>query len=388
MSGSSYNSLITTGGTLSITSPYSVATDLTFENEGSASGVIIFSRTGITAGTATINGTITPVADFGGGTIENVLPGAYPGILGDQISIQSVETLFDTLDIASTASSDNADFGEHVTFAALSGNHILIVDGTVEMSADTPFTLNANEQTIVDEIALGLFGTAANEGTLEISFAERSNPNSNNPFIDAVIVADTPVNPCFAAGTLILTTRGEIPVETLAVGDQVITPDGGEQQVIWIGRRELDLAAALRPEALRPIIIEPGALADGVPSRRLCLSPDHALYLDGVLVPAKALMNWNSIRQDYAVSSVTYYHIELPGHGPLFAEGTAVESFLDTGHRGIFDNAPACVIALPEAMQARREGESFAPLCTGGAALEEIRARIACRQAGLRLTGG
>ena len=387
MSGSSYNSLITTGGTLTVTSPYSVSTDLQFENDGTASGVIIFSRTGITTGTATLNGTITPVADFGGGTIENMLPGAYPGILGNQVSIQAVETLFDALDVAASAASDNADFGEHVTLAAQSGNHIFIIDGTVQMSVGTPFTLNANEQTIVDEIALGLFGTAANQGTLDISLAERTNPNSNHPFIDAVIVADTPINPCFTAGTLILTTRGEVPVEALVAGDQVITPDGGEQEVIWVGRREVDLAAALRPEAVRPIVIEPGALADGVPSRRLCVSPDHALYLDGVLVPAKMLVNWNSIRQDHQLSRVTYYHIELPRHGALFAEGAAVESFLDTGHRGIFDNTPASIIALPEAMQARREAESFAPLCTGGAVLEQIRAHIAARQPGLRLAG-
>ena len=387
MSGSSYNSLITTGGTLTVTSPYSVATNLTFENEGSASGVIIFSRTGITAGTATINGTITPVADFGGGTIENMLPSAYRnyGILGDQVSIQGVETLFDALDTAGTAAADNASFGGQVTLAALSGDHILLIDGTVEVSTGAPFTLDANEQTIIDEIALGLFGTAANEGTLDISFAERTNPNSNNPFIDAVIVADSPVNPCFTAGTLILTTLGEKPVEALAAGELVITPDGGEQRIVWVGRREIDLAAALRPEALRPIIIEPGALADGVPSRRLRLSPDHALYIDGVLVPAKALVNWNSIRQDHAATRVTYYHLELPRHGALFAEGTAVESFLDTGHRGIFDNASERVVALPGAMQARREAESFAPLCIDGAALEAIRARIASRQAGLRL---
>lgn len=44
MSGSSYNSLITTGGTLTVTSPYSVATNLTFENDGTASGVIVFSE--------------------------------------------------------------------------------------------------------------------------------------------------------------------------------------------------------------------------------------------------------------------------------------------------------------------------------------------------------
>lgn len=390
MSGSSDNSLVTTGGTLTVTSPYNVATNLTFENAGTASGVIIFSRTGIAAGTATINGTITPVADFGGGTIENFLPSAYRnyGLLGDEVSIQAVNTLFNALDTAATATADNADFANHITFAAQSGNQILIANGTVELSAGTPFTLDANEQTIIDEIALGLFGTAANRGTLEIAFAERANPNSNNPFVDAIVTADTPINPCFTAGTLILTTRGEVAVEDLAEGDKIISPDGAEERIIWIGRRELDLTTALRPDVLRPVIIEPGALADGVPCRRLRLSPDHALYLDGVLVPAKALVNWNSIRQDHAAASVTYYHIELPSHGALFAEGAAVESFLDTGHRGIFDNVPEHIIALPAAMQERREVESFAPLCTGGAELETIRARIAGRQAGLRLAGG
>ena len=390
MSGSNYNTVITTGGTLSITSAYSVATNLTFQNEGTVSGVVIFSRTGIGAGTATINGVVTQVADFGGGTIANMLPSAYHnyGILGDEVSIQSVDTLFNSLDIASTAAADNADFINHASFAAQSGDHILIVNGTVEMSAGTPFTLDANEQTIVDEIALGLFGTAANHGTLDISFAERQNPSSNNQFVDAIIVVDTPINPCFVKGTLILTTVGEVPVEMLMIGDRVITPDGGEQEIVWIGRRQIDVSSSLRQDVFLPVTIEPSALAEGVPSRPLRISPDYALYIDGVLVPAKALINWNSIRQEVATLSVTYYHIELPRHGALFADGTPVESFLDTGHRAIFDNAQGVVIALPDAMQAERERESFAPICTEGSKLEDIRARIAARQSGLRLASG
>lgn len=390
MSGSSYDTIIATGGTLSVTSAYSVATNLTFQNAGSASGVIIFSRTGIGAGTETINGVVTPVADFGGGTIANMLPSRYHnyGILGDQVSIQSVDTLFNSLDTAGTAAADNADFLNHISFAAQSGDYVVIADGKVELSVGTPFTFNANEQTIIDEIALGLFGTAANQGTLEISFAERPNPNSNNQFVDAIIVADTPINPCFVEGTLILTTRGEVPVERLVAGDCVITLDGEEQEIIWIGKRTIDLAAALRPDILRPITIEPDALAVGVPSRCLRVSPDHALYIDGVLVPAKALINWNSIRQNGTELSVVYYHIELSRHSALFANGTPAESFLDTGHRGVFDNAADAVIALPSTMQARRAAESFAPLCTAGSKLEDIRARIAARQPGLHLVGG
>lgn len=387
MSNSSYNSLIATGETLTVTSPYVVPTSLTFENKGTVEGVVLFTRAGLVAGTADINGTIMPVASFGGGSIANMLPGAYPGIAGDEIVIQSIDSLFSTLDVASTAAADNSSFGYQATFAALSGDHAYIVNGTVEMSANTPFTLNANEKLVIDEIALGLFGTAANGATLDIAFATRENPaaNPNNPFIDAVVTAYSEVNPCFAEGTLILTTRGEIRVEALRAGDRVITPEGGEAEIVWIGRRAVTLEGAARAEALRPVIIEPGALAEGVPSRRLCLSPDHALYLEGVLVPAKMLINWNSIRQDQSVSRVVYYHIELPAHGALFAEGCAVESFLDTGHRSMFDNADKTMAVLPAVMQQRREIESFAPLCLDGEGLAQIRARIAARQPGLKL---
>lgn len=102
MSNSSYNSLIATGETLTVTSPYVVPTSLTFENKGTVEGVVLFTRAGLVAGTADINGTIMPVASFGGGSIANMLPGAYPGIAGDEIVIQSIDSLFSTLDVAST----------------------------------------------------------------------------------------------------------------------------------------------------------------------------------------------------------------------------------------------------------------------------------------------
>jgi hypothetical protein len=45
------------------------------------------------------------VADFGGGNIANMLLSNYInyGLLGDELSIQSVDTLFNSLDIASMA---------------------------------------------------------------------------------------------------------------------------------------------------------------------------------------------------------------------------------------------------------------------------------------------
>ncbi len=406
---SGYNS-IASYGTITITQPLSLGTNIDFLNNAGDAGVVIFSRgalgvstitssyssilvygTNITGPllTATVSGTLAASAYFGG-SITNFLPAAY-GLGGDKVTIQVIESLFNAMDVSSTAAADNALFAGQVTLAAGAYTGLSIIDGTLRPGPGSVFAPDANEARIIDNIALDLFGSAANSAALEIQFTTRTNPGANHPFIDAVISTKTPinpgnpVNPCFAAGTRILTTRGEVKVEELILGDLVITQDGLEQPIIWIGRRGLTLGQFHRPELVRPIIIESGALADGVPATRLVLSPDHALYLDGLLVPAKELINWSSIYQDHAASHVTYYHIELPRHGIVFAQGAAVESFLDTGHRGVFDNADETLIALPSAMQAQREVLSCAPLCGPGPALEAIRQRLAARQVGIAL---
>jgi T5SS/PEP-CTERM-associated repeat protein len=56
--------------------------------------------------------------------------------------------------------------------------------------------------------------------------------------------------PCFAEGTLIRTTCGDVPVEKLREGDLVPTELGGEPApVVWIGRRTVDCAR--HPELAR-----------------------------------------------------------------------------------------------------------------------------------------
>lgn len=386
MSDSKANITLTLGETLVVTTPYSVPTDLTFPHNmtDSFANEIDFTQGALSVTTVMVNGTLTPIASFGGGTIQNFEPEDLDGnpfenaFLPDAIVIDNINNLIGSLatgPVSLSASALSLLEGELIT----QGGDVFH-NGTLTNDANPMIPWPSNVTQIFGDLLYGLFGATAYQSTFALNFARALDPNSNQYVEDLWITTAEPVNPCFAEGTLILTPHGEVKVETLKVGDKVITPEGEEVEIVWIGQRTLNLTTMHRPESVRPVIIEPGAIAEGVPNRRLRLSPDHALYIDGGLVPAKALINWTNIRQDQQATQVTYYHIELPQHGVLFANGTAVESFLDTGHRGVFDNAESSVIALPAAMQARREAESFAPLCTQGPQLEALRSRIALRQ--------
>jgi hypothetical protein len=132
-----------------------------------------------------------------------------------------------------------------------------------------------------------------------------------------------------------------------------------------------------------PILITANALADQVPSHDLLVSPDHALWLDGRLIPAKVLCNGHSIRQ-VELMEVTYFHIELARHDVLLANNTPAESYLETGQRGAFENGGEAMILHPQFGEAVRSAASCAPLAECGPIVEAVRQRILDR-AGLVL---
>jgi hypothetical protein len=77
-----------------------------------------------------------------------------------------------------------------------------------------------------------------------------------------------------------------------------------------------------------PICIAALAIDGEAPYRDLYLSPEHSLLIDGALIPAKYLINGSSIAT-VTVPLIEYWHIEFEGHEVMFAEGLAVESYLD-----------------------------------------------------------
>jgi hypothetical protein len=174
---------------------------------------------------------------------------------------------------------------------------------------------------------------------------------SGNTLIDGSgPTLDTSSPVCFAEGTRIAADRGDVAVEALLVGDQVVVLEAGERvlrPVRWIGERQIDLRRHPRRDVAAPVRILRSAFAEASPCRDLLVSPDHCLFVDGWLIPARLLINGMTITQDLAATAIRYFHIELDSHGVLLAEGLAAESYLDTGNRAFFDNAGLPVTLHP-----------------------------------------
>jgi hypothetical protein len=180
---------------------------------------------------------------------------------------------------------------------------------------------------------------------------------------------------CFARGTHIASLRGALPVETLSIGDAVLLASGDTAPITWIGYREVDCRRHPEPRNVWPVRISRGAFGDAGPQRDLLLSPDHAVFAGGVLIPVKYLINGRSIRQVRRIR-IDYFHIELPRHDILLAEGLTVESYLDTGSRRHFVNGGLPVVLHPDFSSLAWEAGGCAPLIVTGPRLDAVRQGI------------
>ncbi len=180
---------------------------------------------------------------------------------------------------------------------------------------------------------------------------------------------------CFVAGTRIATRHGAVPVEQLRIGDRVRTVLGKDlAPIVWIGQRDVACDRHPNPRQVWPVRVAAGAFGRGRPSRDLFLSPDHAVFARGVLIPIKYLINDLTIAQVQA-RKVTYYHIELPRHDVLLAEGLPTESYLDTGDRSNFANGGAFTL-YPDFSSLKWDAEGCAPLTVTGPSLDAVRVHI------------
>ena len=145
------------------------------------------------------------------------------------------------------------------------------------------------------------------------------------------------VIPCFTPGTLIKTRRGEVAVERLQAGDEVLTRDHDYRPLVWTGHRALSVADLIANPQLRPVRIAAGALGQGLPRQDMLVSPQHRMLIEGaraemlfgeaeVLVAAVHLVGVPGIER-MVPPGVTYVHILFDEHEIVCADGAWSESF-------------------------------------------------------------
>ncbi len=118
-------------------------------------------------------------------------------------------------------------------------------------------------------------------------------------------------------GTRLLTSRGELAVEQLLVGDLVLGLAGPSLlPVLWIG---CSVASAF------PVLIAAGALGPDRPRRALRVAAGHLVFVATRPVAAEDLVNGSTI-QFLEITAAELFHINVGPAELLLAEGVPVGS--------------------------------------------------------------
>jgi hypothetical protein len=166
---------------------------------------------------------------------------------------------------------------------------------------------------------------------------ELKNDNDTNALNALDNWGDKPACPCFTPGTRIATPTGEVPVETLKIGDKVVTRDNGIQEIRWAGQRTLNRFELADHLNTKPVFVKAGALGNNLPERDMLLSPEHRILIAGqspqmqfeeeeVLVSAKDMVGRAGVGI-HDTHRITYMHFMFDRHEVVLSDGAWTESF-------------------------------------------------------------
>ncbi|MEE9454964.1 MAG: Hint domain-containing protein [Paracoccaceae bacterium] len=172
--------------------------------------------------------------------------------------------------------------------------------------------------------------------------------------------------PCFTSGAGVLCAGSKIRlIEDLRAGDKVMTRDRGLRPIKWIGSTILDRYALDNKPEYHPISFKKNALGN---NKAMLLSPQHRVLLTDwraellfgepeVLVPAKALLNDNTITIKRNINKVEYFHILFEKHEILFVDNIWSESFFPGAYmlNGLGKATYAEITALFPALETQPE---------------------------------
>jgi hypothetical protein len=161
----------------------------------------------------------------------------------------------------------------------------------------------------------------------------------------------------------------------LAIGDLLPTMFGGMRPVQWVGRYPFKRNDPSKPwvTTALPVLISRSALAPNVPHSDLYVSQGHALFIDGVLVLARSLINGATIRlyEGREWNELEFFHIKLESHDVIYAEGAPCETLLN-----VTENLVNFADYYRRYGAPQSEGQSCVPILSYGGRRSEIMSRL------------
>ncbi|MBB94674.1 MAG: hypothetical protein CML68_08740 [Rhodobacteraceae bacterium] len=260
--------------------------------------------------------------------LDNTASGAVQVNSGEELTDIIVEPLTD------------ADFLRfEITIEGVDANGDPLTQ-TIELQENDPAVVQTSLGWSIDQLEIDPNFVAPQDLTVTVNgiFGEDpGDPGSGEQVVTTV--HNIPLVICFTPGVMILTPTGEVAIETLEVGDRVVTRDHGVQRIRWIGATTLPATYVNRTSSMRPILVRQGALGPDMPARDMRLSRQHRILVrdwradllfgkpDGVLVPVVSLVNDDTILEDRPTDAVTYIHMAFDTHEVVYADGIEAESF-------------------------------------------------------------
>ena len=366
--GSAGTTTIMTGSPSSAINNVTFAGDVILDNNGAItlqilnisenSKVVVNAGTDLTTDSSTLpSGTI----EINGGSFSAPNSSSTSGKLditfGDTTHQTNTVTITDNALKDGNVTFSNVAPGDNITIAAT-----WVQTKLVDVSAGVIKVEQADNGTVIAT----LYTAKDVDGNYYTSSAFKTSLDSNN---NTIFV-------CFLPGSMIRTSKGDVAVEDLRFGDEVVTYNWQHntemtQPVIWAGKAH----ATVRPEladdeAGYPVRIIKNAIADGVPYKDMLITAEHCLFFDGKFVPVRMLVNGTSIFYDKSITSYDYYHVETAQHSVITADGMLTESYLDTGNRSAFQQAGK-VVRIGGSVKSWAE-DAGAPLCVDRAFVEPL----------------
>jgi len=224
----------------------------------------------------------------------------------------------------------------------IAGNDVYVINTGVHKDGAVALIDNGTVVAFIsfDSVVTPSTGPAAGLSSTQVG-STGNNQNESLVSTDGVTYSnqtpDSGTIPCFLRGTRIRTPDGDVPVEALEPGMEVLRANGGTTVLRWIGHVRV-VAMGRDAEANAPFVVPRGAFGGDCPDRDTYLSPNHRVSLrnpafellfeaNEVLIPVKHLAGWAGIHQDRTVEMPEYYHLLFDAHEVIIANGLASESF-------------------------------------------------------------